>query len=89
MQTRKERTHIMANKNNSRSIGGSATEYADAIKTAVDDLAAICEGLAAQGLTLSAQISLGHIILSVGVRPQRTWGAAEADNGDAPEVGVI
>ena len=78
----------MASKNNSRN-GGSATEYADAIKNAVNDLAAICEGLAAQGLTLSAQISFGRI-LSVGVRPQRSWGgAAKSEGGDAPEVEVI
>lgn len=77
----------MASKNNSRN-GGAATEYADAIKNAVNDLAAICEGLAAQGLTLSAQISFGRI-LSVGVRPQRTWGAAKADNGDAPEIDTV
>ena len=78
----------MASKNNSRN-GGAATEYADAIKNAVNDLAAICEGLAAQGLTLSAQISFGRI-LSVGIRPQRTWGgAAKSEGGDAPEVEVI
>ena len=78
----------MASKNNSRN-GGSATEYADAIKNAVNDLAAICEGLAAQGLTLSAQISFGRI-LSVGVRPQRSWGgAAKSEGGDALEVEVI
>ncbi|MBQ1344721.1 MAG: hypothetical protein IIY62_00020 [Kiritimatiellae bacterium] len=77
----------MSTKNNSRN-GGAATEYADAIKTAVNDLAAVCEGLAAQGLTLSAQISFGRI-LSVGVRPQRTWGAAKADNGDAPEIDAV
>ena len=78
----------MSTKNNSRN-GGAATEYADAIKTAVNDLAAVCEGLAAQGLTLSAQISFGRI-LSVGIRPQRTWGgAAKSEGGDAPEVEVI
>ena len=78
----------MAGRNNSRNDGGTATEYADAIKTALNELAAICEGLEAEGLALSAQISFGRI-LSVGIRPKRTWGAAKADNGDAPEVEVI
>ena len=78
----------MAGRNNSRNIGGAATEYADAIKNAVNSLAAICEGLEAEGLALSAQISYGRI-LSVGVRPQRTWGAAKADNGDAPEIDAV
>ena len=78
----------MAGRNNSRNDGGTATEYADAIKTALNELAAICEGLEAEGLALSAQISYGRI-LSVGVRPMRSWGAAKADNGDAPEVEVI
>ena len=72
----------MAGRNNSRNDGGTATEYADAIKTALNELAAICEGLEAQGLALSAQISYGRI-LSVGVRPMRSWG------GDAPKVEVI
>lgn len=75
----------MAGRNNTRN-GGAATEYADAIKNAVNSLAAICEGLEAQGLALSAQISFGRI-LSVGIRPQRSWGgAAKSDGGDAPEV---
>ena len=71
----------MAGRNNTRN-GGAATEYADAIKNAVNSLAAICEGLEAQGLALSAQISFGRI-LSVGIRPKRSWG------GDAPKVEVI
>ena len=71
----------MAGRNNTRN-GGAATEYADAIKNAVNALAAICEGLEAQGLSLSAQISFGRS-LSVGVRPMRSWG------GDAPKVEVI
>ena len=79
----------MAGRNNSRNGGGTATQYVDAIKNAVNSLAAICEGLEAQGLALSAQISFGRI-LSVGVRPQRTWGgAAKSEGGDAPEVEVI
>jgi hypothetical protein len=78
----------MAGRNNTRN-GGAATEYADAIKNAVNSLAAICEGLEAQGLALSAQISFGRI-LSVGVRPQRTWGgAAKSEGGDAPGIEVI
>ena len=52
------------------------------LKTALNELAAICEGLEAEGLALSAQISFGRI-LSVGIRPQRSWG------GDAPKVEVI
>ena len=71
----------MAGRNNTRN-GGAATEYADAIKRAIDEIAAICEGLEAEGLALSAQISYGRI-LSVGVRPMRSWG------GDAPKVEVI
>ena len=71
----------MAGRNNTRD-GGAATEYATAIKGALNELAAICEGLEAEGLALSAQISYGRI-LSVGVRPQRSWG------GDAPKVEVI
>ena len=78
----------MAGRNNSRN-GGAATEYADAIKDSVNDLARICEALEAQGLALSAQISYGRI-LSVGVRPQRTWGgAAKSEGGDAPGIEVI
>ena len=72
----------MAGRNNTRNDGGTATEYADAIKDSVNDLARICEALEAQGLALSAQISYGRI-LSVGVRPMRSWG------GDAPKVEVI
>ncbi len=79
----------MAGRNNSRNGGGTATQYVDAIKEAVSELAAICEGLEAQGLALSAQISFGRI-LSVGVRPQRTWGgAAKSEGGDAPGIEVI
>jgi hypothetical protein len=79
----------MAGRNNSRNAGGTATQYVDAIKDSVNDLARICEALEAQGLALSAQISFGRI-LSVGVRPQRTWGgAAKSEGGDAPEVEVI
>ena len=78
----------MAGRNNTRD-GGTATEYADAIKTALNELAAICEGLEAEGLALSAQISYGRI-LSVGVRPMRSWGgAAKAEGGDAPGIEVI
>ena len=77
----------MAGRNNTHN-GGAATEYADAIKATVNSLAAICEGLEAQGLALSAQISYGRI-LSVGVRPMRSWGAAKSEGGDAPEVEVI
>ena len=77
----------MAGRNNTRD-GGTATEYADAIKRAIDEIAAICEGLEAEGLALSAQISYGRI-LSVGVRPMRSWGAAKSEGGDAPEVEVI
>ena len=72
----------MAGRNNTRNDGGAATEYADAIKDSVNDLARICEALEAQGLALSAQISYGRI-LSVSVRPMRSWG------GDAPKVEVI
>ena len=79
----------MAGRNNTRNIGGAATEYADAIKNAVNSLAAICEGLEAEGLALSAQISYGRI-LSVGVRPMRSWGgAAKSEGGDAPGIEVI
>ena len=79
----------MAGRNNSRNGGGTATQYVDAITEAVNSLAAICEGLEAQGLALSAQISYGRI-LSVGVRPQLSWGgAAKSEGGDAPEVEVI
>ena len=78
----------MAGRNNTRN-GGTATQYVDAITESVSELAAICEGLEAEGLALSAQISFGRI-LSVGVRPQRTWGgAAKSEGGDAPEVEVI
>ena len=78
----------MAGRHNTRN-GGAATEYADAIKNTVNALAAICEGLEAQGLSLSAQISFGRI-LSVGIRPQRSWGcAAKSEGGDAPEAEVI
>ena len=79
----------MAGRNNTRNGGGTATQYVDAITEAVSELAAICEGLEAQGLALSAQISFGRI-LSVGVRPQRTWGgAAKSEGGDAPGIEVI
>lgn len=78
----------MAGRNNTRN-GGAATEYSDAIKNAVNALAAICEGLEAQGLSLSAQISFGRI-LSVGIRPQRTWGyASKSEGGDAQGIEVI